>query len=219
MNYHLELEKLLSGLKTKDIPCRLLLHSCCAPCSSYVLTYLMEFFDITVLYYNPNIYPEEEYKKRMSEQSRLIEELNSGQDMEYVLNDATVIKHRKKEIKLICADYDHEVYLDRVKGLEHEAEGGKRCEECFSLRLEQTEKIASENGFDYFGTTLTVSPHKNAVVINDIGNDIYAENNKSIFLLSDFKKKEGYKISIELSKDYNLYRQDYCGCEFSMHHQ
>ncbi len=191
MNYQTQLEEILKNMKNKP---KLLLHSCCAPCSSYVITYLKDYFDITVLYYNPNIAPQEEYEKRKAEQKRLISSFPF--------------------VSFLDCDYDNELYEEKVKDLQKEKEGGKRCHVCFTLRLFKTAQIAKEKEFDYFGTTLTVSPHKNAQVINDIGQKISQEW-MIPFLVSDFKKKDGYKKSIELSKKYQLYRQNYCGCLYS----
>lgn len=190
MNYQNELLKLIESL---DYTPNLLLHSCCGPCSTAVLTFLEPFFNITVLYYNPNIEPKGEYEKRKKEQIRFITEFN------------------KSNIKFMDCDYDNEAFHEVVKGLEKEPEGGARCPVCFKLRMEKTAKIALENNFDYFGTTLTVSPYKNSLQINKIGSLLEHEYNVK-YLYSDFKKKDGYKKSIELSKEYNLYRQDYCGC-------
>ena len=175
----------------------LLIHSCCAPCSSHVLSLLSDYFKITVLYYNPNIEPKEEYEKRKSEQVRFIKEFQG-----------------KNEIKFLDIDYDNETYRKCVIGLEKEAEGGARCDKCFYLRLDKTAKLAKENYFDFFGTTLTVSPYKNHIKINNIGEELSKKYDLK-FLYSDFKKQNGYKNSIELSKKYNLYRQHYCGCLFS----
>ncbi len=172
---------------------KLLLHSCCAPCSSSVLEKIKEFFEITVVYYNPNIHPEEEYLKRKAEQIRLLKELKIG---------------------FLDCDYNPEEYFSFVKGLENEKEGGARCNKCFHLRLEKVACLAKDNGFDFFGTTLTVSPHKNAEIINKIGEKLQEKYNIN-FLYSDFKKENGYLNSIKLSKEYNLYRQNYCGCKFS----
>ena len=192
VNYDKVLEELINSLAYKP---KLLLHSCCGPCSSYVITYLKDHFDITILYYNPNIEPYEEYIKRKNEQIRLIKELNCG-------------------IKLLDIDYENDKYRECVVGHESDKEGGERCHLCYHLRLDKTANIAKENNFEYFGTTLTVSPYKNAEVLNNIGKQL--ENIYNIkYLNSDFKKKDGYKKSIELSKKYNLYRQDYCGCLFS----
>ena len=194
VNYQSMLENMIDGLNTRP---SLLLHSCCGPCSSYCLSYLKEYFDITVFYYNPNIYPEEEYDLRLKEQRRFIDEAMGG-------------------VKLIAADYDHSEFTEYVKGLEGEKEGGARCEKCFEMRLLKTAKTAAEKGFDFFGTTLTVSPHKNAQVINSVGEKIAQEFTIApVWLYADFKKKNGYKISIELSQKYGLYRQNFCGCEYS----
>lgn len=174
----------------------ILLHSCCAPCSSHVISVLKDYFDITVLYYNPNISPIQEYEKRKQEQINFIKQLDCG-------------------IKIMDCDYDNDVYEECIKGLENEKEGGARCLKCFRLRLEKTAKLASANNFDYFCTTLTVSPYKNSQVINSIGKELMDIYNVK-WLYSDFKKEEGYKHSIVLSKQYNLYRQDYCGCIYSI---
>lgn len=174
----------------------ILLHSCCAPCSSHVISVLKDYFDITILYYNPNISPIQEYEKRKQEQINFIKQLDCG-------------------IKIMDCDYDNDVYEECIKGLENEKEGGARCLKCFRLRLEKTAKLASTNNFDYFCTTLTVSPYKNSQVINSIGKELMDIYNVK-WLYSDFKKEEGYKHSIALSKQYNLYRQDYCGCIYSI---
>lgn len=174
----------------------ILLHSCCAPCSSHVISVLKDYFDITILYYNPNISPIQEYEKRKQEQINFIKQLDCG-------------------IKIMDCDYDNDVYEKCIKGLENEKEGGARCLKCFRLRLEKTAKLASMNNFDYFCTTLTVSPYKNSQVINNIGKELMNMYNVK-WLYSDFKKEEGYKHSIALSKQYNLYRQDYCGCIYSI---
>lgn len=199
INYQKQLEKLLESLKKTGKRPSLLLHSCCAPCSSYVISYLADYFDISIFYFNPNIYPKEEYEKRKSEQIRLIQIMN--------IND--------KQISFTDADYDYQSLLSMTKGHENEPEGGQRCTICYKLRLEQTAKEAKQRGFDYFATTLTVSPYKNAKKLNNIGNELEAKYG-IIYLISDFKKCEGYKKSIQLSKEYNLYRQEYCGCEFSL---
>lgn len=174
----------------------ILLHSCCAPCSSHVISVLKDYFDITILYYNPNISPVEEYNKRKEEQINFIKKLNCG-------------------IKVMDCDYDNDVYEECIKGLEKEKEGGARCLKCFRLRLDKTARLAKVNNFDYFCTTLTVSPYKNSQVINTIGKELMGVYNVK-WLYSDFKKEEGYKHSIALSKQYNLYRQDYCGCIYSI---
>lgn len=193
INYDKILEEIISNLDYKP---RLLLHSCCGPCSSYVITYLKDYFDITILYYNPNIEPKEEYEKRKREQIKLINALNIP------------------SLTLLDVDYENELYRKFVRGYENEVEGGNRCHLCYELRLEKTAKLASDNKFDYFGTTLTVSPYKNAQLLNKIGEELSNKFNIK-WLYSDFKKKDGYKKSIELSREYNLYRQDYCGCLFS----
>ena len=174
----------------------LLLHSCCAPCSSHCLSVLAPLAKVTVLYFNPNIFPVEEYEKRKSEQMRFI-------------------KEAYPQVKVCDCDYDHTLFLAAVKGLEGEKEGGARCTECFRLRLTAAARAAKTLGCDMFATTLTVSPHKNAPLINEIGREIQAREGVE-FLPSDFKKKEGYKHSILLSRRYSLYSQNYCGCEFSL---
>ena len=193
MNYQLELDKIIEENEGKT----LLLHSCCAPCSSYVLEYLSNYFKITVYYYNPNISPYEEYLKRKEEQIRLINTMKT-----------------KYKVDIIDADYDNNVYEEKIKGLENEPERGIRCHICYKLRLEKTCIKAKELGFDFFGTTLTLSPYKDSNVLNEIGKELMNEYNIK-YLFSDFKKRNGYKRSIELSKIYNLYRQDYCGCIYS----
>lgn len=190
-NYAKLLEKIVEELGYKP---KLLLHSCCAPCSSYVIEYLHNYFDITVIYYNPNIFPKEEYEKRKEEQIRFLKNYN--------------------DVYFMDCDYENEKYNVLVKGLENEPERGKRCNICFKLRLEKTAIEAKSNNFEYFGTTLTVSPYKNSTLINDIGRELELKHNIN-WLYSDFKKSDGYKRSIELSKEYNLYRQNYCGCVYS----
>lgn len=197
MNYQKELEKTIEQLQEEQCVPRLLLHSCCAPCSSYVLEYLSNYFDITVFYYNPNIFPESEYTKRIIEQQKLI----SDMPMKY-------------PVSFIAGAYDSERFYTMSKGMEDMKEGGARCFACYALRLEEAAKVAKEGEFDYFTTTLSISPLKNAEKLNEIGNKL-AEKYGVSYLTSDFKKKNGYKRSIELSKEYGLYRQDYCGCEFS----
>ena len=194
-NYQKELDKVLEGLAYRP---SLLLHSCCAPCSSYVLTYLKRYFDITVLYFNPNIYPPEEFDKRAKEQERFIEALNTS----------------PAGIRFVRGEYDPQVFYDMAKGLEDVPEGGERCFRCYELRLRKTAELAKAQGFDFFTTTLTISPLKNAEKLNEIGEKLAAELGIK-WRPSDFKKREGYKRSIELSKEYDLYRQDYCGCGFS----
>ncbi len=197
INYQKELDKLINKLTIEEKVPSLLLHSCCAPCSSYVLEYLAEYFKITVLYYNPNIFPESEYEYRINEQRRLIESLPV-----------------KNKIEFISTKYTPEDFYSRVKGLENEPEGGRRCEECFKVRLSYAAKVAKDGGFDYFTTTLSISPLKNAELLNEIGKQLEMEYGVN-YLYSDFKKKNGYKRSVELSKEYELYRQDYCGCGYS----
>ena len=198
MNYQRELEKLIERLgKEEKIP-RLLLHSCCAPCSSYVMEYLSNYFEITVFYYNPNIYPESEYTKRILEQQTLIGEMKT-----------------QHPISFIAGNYDKDRFYEMAEGLEQLKEGGERCFRCYELRLRESARLAREVGFDYFATTLSISPLKNAAKLNEIGMRLAKEYGVD-YLPSDFKKKNGYKRSIELSKKYGLYRQDYCGCEFSV---
>lgn len=198
MNYQKELDKLLERLGKENRVPRLLLHSCCAPCSSYVLEYLGEHFEITVFYYNPNIYPESEYTKRILEQQMLIGDMKI-----------------KYPVSFIAGNYDRDAFYKIAEGLEHLKEGGERCLKCYELRLKEAARLAKEGEFDYFTTTLSISPLKNADRLNEIGTRL-AERYGVSYLQSDFKKKNGYKRSIELSKEFGLYRQDYCGCEFSM---
>ena len=197
-NYQKEMEKMIEGLQGERKS--LLLHSCCAPCSSAVLEKLQEIFEITVFFYNPNISEDTEYKKRVEEQKRLIEAFNK--------------KNSDCPIKMIDGDYEPQEFYKIAKGLETCPEGGERCFLCYGLRLEKTAKLAKEAEFDYFTTTLTISPLKNAGKLNEIGEEM-SEKYGVAFLPSDFKKKEGYKRSIELSKEYDLYRQNFCGCAFS----
>lgn len=196
VNYQKELDKIISEISEKNITPTLLLHSCCAPCSSYVLTYLAEYFKITVFYYNPNIYPESEYAYRVNEVKRLIEELPV-----------------KNKISFIEGEYNPDLFFETVKGLENEKEGGERCFKCYDMRIKEASEIAKKNGFDYYTTTLSISPHKNAEKLNEIGEKYADENTRH--LPSDFKKKNGFKESVRLSEKYNLYRQNYCGCVFS----
>ena len=194
-NYQREMEQVLSK-EQGNLP-KLWIHSCCAPCSSYVLEYLSAYFSITVFYYNPNIYPPEEYEKRVKEQARFIEELPS-----------------KNPIRFVAGPYEAERFYEAVTGLESEKEGGSRCFRCYELRLSEAVEMAEQAGFDYVTTTLTISPLKNAEKLNEIGERLCNEK-KVKWLPSDFKKKEGYKRSVELSEEYGMYRQNYCGCEFS----
>ena len=196
-NFQRELDKILEQLTVTP---RLLLHSCCAPCSSYVLEYLRQYFKITVFYYNPNISMEAEYQKRVTEQKRLIDaynQLDSGYS-----------------ISVIEGDYEPEIFYAAAKGLEQCPEGGERCFACYELRLRKTAELAKELEQDYFTTTLTISPRKNAAKLNEIGESL-AQQYQIPWLPSDFKKKNGYKRSIELSAEYDLYRQNYCGCVYS----
>ena len=192
MNYQNVLVDIINSLEYKP---NLLLHSCCGPCSTQVLSFLTPYFNITVLYYNPNIEPFTEYEKRKQEQIRFIKEFNHN------------------NITFLDCDYDNNAFTEAVKGLENEKEGGARCPVCFRVRLEKTARVAKEKKYDFFGTTLTVSPYKNSRQINLIGYALEKRYNVK-FLYSDFKKKDGYKKSIELSKQYNLYRQNYCGCNY-----
>lgn len=194
MNYDLEMEKQISNLEEGT---SLLLHACCAPCSSACLERLGNYFDISIFYYNPNITEEDEYTKRINEIKKFISEFKT-----------------KYPVKLIEGRYDPNEFFEIAKGLENEPERGSRCYKCYKLRLEESAKVASELGFDYFCTTLTLSPHKNSNWINEIGQELDKQYT-SVYLYSDFKKQNGYKRSIELSREYNLYRQDYCGCIYS----
>lgn len=197
INYQSKMEEILDKIiENKETP-TLLLHSCCAPCSSYVLETLSNYFKITVLYYNPNIDSTDEFNKRANEQIRLI---NSAK--------------YKNIVKYIICDHNTNEFYDSVVNLENEPEGGKRCFICYRLRLEKTAQIAKENKFDYFTTTLSISPYKNSLKLNEIGEDLEKQYNVK-YLYADFKKKNGYKRSIELSKKYSLYRQNFCGCIFS----
>ncbi len=198
MNYQKELDRLLERLKSEERVPRLLLHSCCAPCSSYVLEYLNRYFEITVFYYNPNIYPESEYTKRIWEQQELISR------MPFV-----------HPVSFLAGPYDQERFYEMARGLEHVKERGERCLKCYELRLSEAARMAVKTEADYFTTTLSISPLKNADRLNEIGMRLGEEYGVP-YLPSDFKKKNGYKRSIELSREYDLYRQDYCGCEFSM---
>lgn len=196
-NFQILLDETIEKITTEQKVPQLLLHSCCAPCSSYVLEYLSEYFKITVFYYNPNIYPNEEYQRRMEEQRDFISKLRP-----------------KNSISFMEATYNPDTFYELTKGLEKEKEGGKRCYLCYKMRMEEAATIAKTNHFDYFTTTLSISPYKNAEWINEIGEELEKKYHIS-YLYADFKKKNGYKRSIELSKEYHLYRQDYCGCVFS----
>ena len=194
-NYQLELDKTLKKITFENIRPKLLLHACCAPCSSYVLEYLTKYFDITVFFYNPNISPESEYLHRVSEIKRLISEMCPT-------------------VKFIEGRYEPEKFYEMAKGLENEAERGARCVKCYRMRIEESAVIAKQNNFDYFTTTLSISPQKDSHVLNSIGNAV-SEMYNIPYLFSDFKKKGGYKRSIELSAEFHLYRQNFCGCIYS----
>lgn len=199
INYNQQMENLISGFKGDKT---LLLHSCCGPCSTAVITRLKDFFDITVYYYNPCLYPNAEYEKRLAEQIRFINELN---------------KEENRNIKVVVPEFKPESFYEAVKSVENYEtlkEGGERCYACYKQRLAETAKYAKENGFDYFCTTLSVSPYKHASWLNEIGLKLESELNVN-FLVADFKKKEGYKLSQTLSRKYDLYRQNYCGCAYS----
>lgn len=212
-NYSKELDEILCKPENKGK--KLFLHSCCAPCSSYVLEYLRTFFRITVFYYNPNITEEPEYRHRVEEQKRLIFEFNRKLERAGTLeSEAEPEGGEAYPIQIIEGDYSRELFLNQVRGLEDCPEGGARCFVCYELRLWETALRAKEQKADYFTTTLTISPLKNAAKINEIGERIAGETGVA-FLPSDFKKKNGYKRSVELSKEYDLYRQDYCGCIYS----
>lgn len=193
-NWQRKLDKTIEGLEGRK---SLLLHACCAPCSSYVLEYLTDFFDISLLYYNPNIFPESEYLKRVEQVKKLLSEMPL-----------------KSSVRLVEGRYDPKEFFELSKGLETVPEGGERCFKCYRLRLEEAAREAKKGGFDYFTTTLSISPHKNADKLNEIGEELEGQYGVK-YLYADFKKKNGYKRSIELSRIYGLYRQDYCGCVFS----
>lgn len=197
VNYQLLLDKELQHISDSGVKLKLLLHICCAPCSSYVLEYLSEHFDITLFFYNPNITSENEYNYRIDEAKRLISEMPL-----------------KGNVEFVSGRYDISEFFAVAKGFEKEPEGGERCFRCYELRLRETADYAKQNGFDYFTTTLSISPYKNAEKLNSIGKSLSEEYGVK-YLYSDFKKKNGYKRSIELSQVYNLYRQDYCGCIYS----
>lgn len=198
INYQKKLDKIIEKNKGGDIVPSLLLHSCCAPCSSYVIEYLSKYFNISVLYYNPNISPEKEYEKRKAEQIRLINSMPT-----------------ENKVSFIDCDYDSSEFFNVARGYEKCIEGGERCFRCYELRLRKTGEIAEKKGFDYFCTTLSISPLKNAEKINEIGEKLQQEIGVN-WLYADFKKREGYKRSIELSREYGLYRQNFCGCVYSM---
>lgn len=197
INYQKKLDNIIERNKREDILPSLLLHSCCAPCSSYTIEYLSDYFKISVIYYNPNISPREEYEKRKEEQIRLINSLPV-----------------KNNVGFVDCDYDCNEFFEIAKGYEGCREGGERCFRCYEQRLRRTAKEAKKGGYDYFCTTLSISPLKNAQKINEIGERL-SEEYGVLWLPSDFKKREGYKRSIELSKEYDLYRQNFCGCVYS----
>lgn len=197
INYQKILDQTIEENALKGVVPKLLLHACCAPCSSYCLEYLSQYFEIIIFYYNPNISLKEEYEYRLKEEKRLVS-----------------LMEFKNPVTIVDGEYDTRDFFRAVKGFENEPEGGKRCEKCFALRLEASAKIAKTLDCDYFSTTLTISPLKNAQVINSIGDELSKRYGVK-WLFSDFKKREGYKRSIVLSKKYDLYRQDYCGCVFS----
>ena len=196
-NFQRELDRLLERLAAEGRVPRLFLHSCCAPCSSYVLEYLSKYFEITVFYYNPNIYPPKEYDERLAEVRRLVSEMEFAHP-----------------VTVVAGVYDPALFFDAVKGLEAEKEGGARCERCFRLRLMEAARLAKDGGYDYFTTTRTVGPKKDARLLNELGEEIGSMYGVA-YLNSDFKKKNGHFRSLELSEQYGLYRQDYCGCVFS----
>ena len=203
-NYYIEFEKQLESIKNQGSRPSLLLHACCAPCSSYCIELLAEIFDITIYFYNPNIDMEEEYRKRYGELCRLVKEAPFAAGT-----------------KAVEGEYEPELFFEMAKGREDLPEKGERCYDCYKLRIEKSARYAAENGFDYFSTTLSISPYKISRWINEIGIDLESllkeeySDRSPVFLYSDFKKKNGYKRSIELSEEFNIYRQNYCGCRFS----
>lgn len=198
INYQIKMEEQLYKIEKSGYTPRLLLHSCCGPCSSYVISYLTDYFHLDVIYYNPNIYPEDEYVHRKNEQIRLIEELET-----------------KNKLSFLDSEYEPDIFNSIAMGFEDEREGGLRCGECIKQRLEKTALYASKHGYDYFTTTLSVSPHKNAQLINILGFELEEKYGVS-YLPADFKKKGGFLKSIEIAKEHELYRQDYCGCKYSL---
>lgn len=196
-NYQKELDKLLESVGSMQKKPRLFLHACCAPCSSYCLEYLSKYFSITVFFYNPNIFPQQEYQKRVEEIKRLIGEMSFENPVDF-----------------IEGEYNPQDFFDMAKGLEKALEGGERCFRCYRQRMEETARLAKMGGYDYFTTTLSISPLKNAAKINEIGEELGGIYEVA-HLPSDFKKKNGYKRSIELSAEHQLYRQNYCGCVYS----
>ena len=196
-NYQSEFEKIIVEHQKNGETPTLFLHSCCAPCSSYVLEYLSQYFKITVFYYNPNIYPDEEYYKRVEEQKQFINRFPA-----------------QNKIDFVEGNFDKERFYEMARGKEDIPEGGERCFLCYELRLREAAEYAKARSFDYFTTTLSISPLKNAEKLNEIGLGLQKEYSVK-YLVSDFKKKNGYKRSTELSREYGMYRQDYCGCVFS----
>jgi len=195
MNFQKLLDNEIELIKNNKIKPKLLLHACCGPCSSYVIEYLSKYFDITIYYYNPNTYPESEFIRRLEELNKFIINFN---------NNINVIEEK----------YESKEFYNNIKGLEHLGEKSKRCYNCYELRMNKTAMYAKKNNYDYFTTTLSISPYKNANWINEIGKVLEKKYNIK-YLYSDFKKKNGYKRSLELSREYNLYRQEYCGCVYS----
>ncbi len=207
-NYQRELEQVIEEHQNQGSVPRLFLHSCCAPCSSYVLEYLCRYFQITVFYYNPNIYPPQEYQKRVEEQKNFIQQFSQN-----------ILREQESDkvfypIDFVEGNFDIERFYKMAEGLEHVPEGGERCFRCYELRLREAAEYAEKFKMDYFTTTLSISPLKNAEKLNEIGEKLAEEYGIS-YLCSDFKKKNGYKRSVELSRTYGMYRQDYCGCVFS----
>ena len=195
MNFQRLLDEEIELIKDREVKPKLLLHACCGPCSSYVVEYLSKYFNITIYYYNPNTYPEAEFNRRLDELNKFINSFNN-------------------KIKVVEETYNPNEFYNNIKGLEHLGEKSRRCYNCYKLRMNKAAVYAKENNFDYFTTTLSISPYKNANWINEIGSKL--ENKIGIkYLYSDFKKKDGYKRSLELSKEYNMYRQEYCGCVYS----
>lgn len=196
-NYQIKMEEIIHSIDSNKVP-KLLLQACCAPCSSYVLELLSNYFKITIVYYNPNIYPVSEYEKRLTEVRKLVKLIKTN-----------------NPIDILEVDYDNNSFKNISKGLENEKEGGVRCHKCYYLRMEKVAELAKKYNYDYFTTTLSISPYKDAQILNRIG-EVLEEKYQVKYLYADFKKKEGYKRSIELSKQFNLYRQEYCGCKYSM---
>ena len=194
-NYQIVLDNILKDVSKLDRKPSLLLHVCCGPCSSYVLEYLSNYFEITILFYNPNIYPKEEYIRRKEEMEEFVSKVYPN-------------------TKYIIMDYNEKEFYDAVRGYEHLGERSERCFKCYELRLKKTVEYAKENGYDYFTTSLSISPYKVSSKLNEIGSNLEKEYGIN-YLYSDFKKKNGYKRSIEISREYNMYRQEYCGCVYS----